>query len=56
MYIINVAFAGLLKHYNKGHPDYESTNMAMIKIQSVIRKMSVKLRESVSSSQQFSPN
>ena len=38
---------GLLKHYNTSHPDYQNTNMAMVKIQSVIRKMSVKLRESV---------
>lgn len=36
----------LLKHYSPSHPDYHSTNMAMVKIQSVIRKMSVKLRES----------
>lgn len=36
----------LLKHYNTNHPDYQSTNTAMVKIQSVIRKMSVKLRES----------
>lgn len=36
----------LLKHYNTSHPDYQNTNMAMVKIQSVIRKMSVKLRES----------
>ena len=41
-------FSGLLKHYNTSHPDYQSTNTAMVKIQSVIRKMSVKLRESVS--------
>ena len=42
------SFSGLLKHYNTNHPDYQSTNTAMVKIQSVIRKMSVKLRESVS--------
>ena len=42
-----LCLAGLLKHYNTSHPDYQNTNMAMVKIQSVIRKMSVKLRESV---------
>jgi len=36
----------LLKHYNPSHPDYQSTNMAMVKIQSVIRKMNIKLGES----------
>merc|ERR1719210_796665 len=36
----------LLKHYNPSHPDYQSTNMAMVKIQSVIRKMNIKLQES----------
>ena len=41
-------FSGLLKHYNTSHPDYQNTNMAMVKIQSVIRKMSIRLRESVS--------
>jgi len=36
----------LLKHYNTSHPDYQNTNLAMVKIQSVIRKMSIRLRES----------
>ncbi len=40
--------SGLLKHYGPSHVDYHSTNMALVKMQSVIRKMSVKLRESVS--------
>lgn len=38
---------GLLKHIPTSHADYHSTNMALVKMQSVIRKMSVKLRESV---------
>ena len=46
-------WTGLLKHYNPSHPDYQSTNMAMVKIQSVIRKMSAKLQESVSTSYMF---
>lgn len=40
--------AGLLKHYNPSHPDYHSTSMALVKMQSIIGKMSVKLRETVS--------
>ena len=48
MQCVFFSFSGLLKHYNTNHPDYQSTNTAMVKIQSVIRKMSVKLRESVS--------
>lgn len=35
----------LLKHYNPSHPDYHSTNMALVKMQSIIGKMSVRLRE-----------
>ena len=42
-------FSGLLKHYNPSHPDYHSTNMALVKMQSIIGKMSVRLRETVSS-------
>ena len=47
-FFIFLLWIGLLKHYNPSHPDYQSTNMAMVKIQSVIRKMSAKLQESVS--------
>ena len=39
---------GLLKHYNPSHPDYHSTSMALVKIQSIIGKMSIRLRETVS--------
>jgi len=35
----------LLKHYNPSHPDYHSTSMALVKMQSIIGKMSVKLRD-----------
>ena len=48
-----ILFSGLLKHYNTSHPDYQNTNLAMVKIQSVIRKMSIRLRESVSFFQVF---
>ena len=41
--------SGLLKHYNPSHPDYHSTSMAMVKMQSIIGKMSAKLRDTVSS-------
>lgn len=39
---------GLMKHYSPSHPDYHSTNMALVKMQSIIGKMSVRLRETVS--------
>jgi len=35
----------LLKHYNSSHPDYHSTSMALVKMQSIIGKMSAKLRD-----------
>ena len=44
-YFSNIS--GLLKHYNPSHPDYHSTNMALVKMQSIIGKMSVRLRETV---------
>ena len=42
-----VFFAGLLRSYNSSHPDYQSANMAMIKLQTIIRKMANRIHESV---------
>ncbi|XP_059082056.1 FERM, ARHGEF and pleckstrin domain-containing protein 2-like [Tigriopus californicus] len=36
----------LLQTYNSNHPDYQNANMVMIKMQTVIRKMSQKLLDS----------
>ena len=45
--IFSLSFSGLLKHYNSSHPDYHSTSMALVKMQSIIGKMSAKLRDTV---------
>jgi len=36
----------LLRSYNSSHPDYQSANMAMIKLQTIIRKMANRIHES----------
>ena len=39
---------GLLNHYGSGHHDYTDTNMALSKVRTIIKKLSTKLKESVS--------
>ena len=46
--MLRYSLAGLLCDYDANHPDYQSANMAMIKMQTIIRKMTNRLRESVS--------
>ena len=46
LHLTHIYFPGLLNTYNSNHPDYQSTNMAMIKMQTIIRKMTSKLQES----------
>ena len=40
--------AGLLNHYGSGHLDYPDANMALSKVRTIIKKLSTKLKESVS--------
>jgi len=51
--LIFCVFSGLLCAYDEGgaghgHHDYQSANMAMIKMQTIVRKMAARLREAVS--------
>ena len=40
--------SGLLNHYGGGHHDYTDTNMALSKVRNIIKKLSNKLKQSVS--------